>query len=139
MTGALLTFLSLIVLLPLCQVWSSVDQVQGDGSRTLCTNWVKNGPGTVTIAFSPRAAFGLQVAQAYNNPSTVYAYLMGGSTLLSTSQGMNDVYYTVGKGVTACKATCYPFTRPAVTMVASRLMQLMLWLCSCCSTLKGSS
>ena len=91
------------------EVWSSVDtEITADGTnRTLGKNWVLNGGGDckvscVSIAFSPRASAGLVVATAFNNQSTVYAYLMGGvNTLVSGKQtAYSDIYYTVGKGIT---------------------------------------
>ena len=91
------------------EVWSSVDTQLDDAgaSRSLGSNWVLNGGGDckvscVSIAFSPRASAGLVVATAFNDSTTVYAYLMGGvnSTISGKQTAYSDIYYTVGKGIT---------------------------------------
>ena len=91
------------------EVWSNVDtQLDQFGkNRTLGKTWMLNGGGDckvscVSIAFSPRASAGLVVATAFNNSTTVYAYLMGGvNSIIKGKQAVYaDIYYTVGQGVT---------------------------------------
>ena len=92
------------------QVWSSVDTVvigKTGVTRTLGKNWVLNGgngcnvSACVDVEFSPRALAGLVVATAFDNKTTVYAYLMGGvNDELTLDELFNDMYFSRGKGIT---------------------------------------